>query len=251
MRVFGMPVVPPVSKTKTGLPASPCGTQRCTGPPRSHSSSNEPRRLRSLKPLISRARIPAELRRVVEPERTAGRRIEMPGDDLAHLGVERRAGGGHLGLARARRNGSRHRAVSIPTAPDALSRHVRRTCAPPLHHRGSALRAASGRLVLARGASARVRRSCRSASSTTRPTRWRLAPAMWAARAADLAVAPRAERPRMIPALVVFAYLGVVLYIGIFAFRSRRGGAERRGLLPRRPLARPGGLPAVARSAPT
>ena len=30
----------------------------------------------------------------------------------------------------------------------------------------------------------------------------------------------------MIPALVVFAYLGIVLYIGIFAFRSRRGGVS-------------------------
>ena len=32
----------------------------------------------------------------------------------------------------------------------------------------------------------------------------------------------------MIPALVVFAYLGVVLYIGIFAFRKyeRKPGAE-------------------------
>ena len=48
-----------------------------------------PKRFRSAKPLISRARIPAELRRVVEPERRAGRRIEMPGDDLAHPRVQR------------------------------------------------------------------------------------------------------------------------------------------------------------------
>ena len=53
-----MPVVPPVSKTKIGLPASPFGIQRCTGPPRSHSSWNSPKRLRSSNPLISRARIP-------------------------------------------------------------------------------------------------------------------------------------------------------------------------------------------------
>src|SRR6187455_359642 len=30
----------------------------------------------------------------------------------------------------------------------------------------------------------------------------------------------------MIPALVVFAYLALVLYIGVFAFRTRSGGAE-------------------------
>ena len=52
-----------------------------------------------------------------------------------------------------------------------------------------------------------------------------LAPAMWAL---TRLIWPShlARRPRMIPALVVFAYLGVVLYIGIFAFRSRRGGAS-------------------------
>src|SRR6267142_1278470 len=30
----------------------------------------------------------------------------------------------------------------------------------------------------------------------------------------------------MLPALIVFAYLALVLYIGIFAFRRSRGGAE-------------------------
>ena len=49
----------------------------------------------------------------------------------------------------------------------------------------------------------------------------------------------------MIAAAVVFAYLAVVLYIGIFAFRTR-AAARRRGLLPGRPLARAGGVPAVA-----
>ena len=33
----------------------------------------------------------------------------------------------------------------------------------------------------------------------------------------------------MIPALVVFLYLGVVLYIGIFAFRRSRGGDGAEG----------------------
>ena len=50
----------------------------------------------------------------------------------------------------------------------------------------------------------------------------------------------------MIPALIVFAYLAVVLYIGIFAFRRaarQRGG---RGLLPGQPLAGPVRVPAVA-----
>src|SRR6185295_15943492 len=53
-RVFGIPVVPPVSKTNTGLPASPFGIQRRTGPPRSHSSSNDPNRCKSSNDLTSR-----------------------------------------------------------------------------------------------------------------------------------------------------------------------------------------------------
>jgi hypothetical protein len=49
----------------------------------------------------------------------------------------------------------------------------------------------------------------------------------------------------MIPALVVFAYLGVVLYIGIFAFRTTRQ-ASAEDYFPRRPLARPYRVSAVA-----
>src|SRR5262245_16381707 len=52
-RLFGMPVVPPVSKTYHGLFAISLGTQRRTGPPRSHSSSKWPNSLRSSKVLTS------------------------------------------------------------------------------------------------------------------------------------------------------------------------------------------------------
>ena len=50
----------------------------------------------------------------------------------------------------------------------------------------------------------------------------------------------------MIPALVVFLYLGVVLAIGLFAGRASARRPRRRGLLPGRAVARPGGVPAVA-----
>ena len=39
---------------RSACPASPFGIQRCTGPPRSHSSWNSPKRCRSAKVLISR-----------------------------------------------------------------------------------------------------------------------------------------------------------------------------------------------------
>jgi hypothetical protein len=52
MRDLGVPVVPPVSKTKTGRPAIPFGTQRWTGPPRSHSSWKGPSCRKSEKLLI-------------------------------------------------------------------------------------------------------------------------------------------------------------------------------------------------------
>ena len=98
-RVFGVPVVPPVSNTNTGLPASPFGIQRCTGPPRSHSSSNRPELREIAEAADLPPRVPPELLRVIEPERTAGRGIEVPVHDLAHPGVER-------GLRRRRiRNG--------------------------------------------------------------------------------------------------------------------------------------------------
>ena len=67
---------------------------------------------------------------------------------------------------------------------------------------------------------------CRSASSITRRSRsLHLLCCSWPAR--DACRAGRRGSRRMIPALVVFAYLAVVLYIGIFAFRtSRRNSAE-------------------------
>ena len=83
-----------------------------------------------------------------------------------------------------------------------------------------------------------------------------LRPAAVAARDVGLARASRRRRARpgvsgpaprsMIPAAVVFAYLAVALYIGVFAFRSLARAQRRRGLLPGRPIARPGRVPAVA-----
>ena len=53
-----------------------------------------------------------------------------------------------------------------------------------------------------------------------------------AARAAAVAVASRhgTARGRMIPAAVVFAYLALVLYIGIFAFRAKGGAATPKNI---------------------
>src|SRR5262245_17371715 len=48
-----MPVVPPVSKTYSGLFWYALGTQRRIGPPRSHSSSKWPNSFRSSKHLTS------------------------------------------------------------------------------------------------------------------------------------------------------------------------------------------------------
>ena len=48
-----MPVVPPVSKTYSGLPSSPFGSHRLTGPPRSQSSSNGGNCLRPSKSSIA------------------------------------------------------------------------------------------------------------------------------------------------------------------------------------------------------
>src|SRR5205814_3964874 len=52
-RLLGMPVVPPVSKTYHALFARAFGIQRCTGPPRSHSSSKKPNSFKSSKPCTS------------------------------------------------------------------------------------------------------------------------------------------------------------------------------------------------------
>ena len=50
----------------------------------------------------------------------------------------------------------------------------------------------------------------------------------------------------LIPGLLVFAYLTLVLYIGIFAFLPLALCERGRGLFPGRPVARLSGVPAVA-----
>ena len=93
-------------------------------------------------------------------------------------------------------------------------------------HRGSALRAAPGRLVLARGASARVRRP---ADRPLLPRRLHASPRRWRSGRSSRLIWPSHLDPR--PAndsgrSSSSPIWRVVLYIGIFAFRSRRGGAS-------------------------
>ena len=142
MRVFGMPVVPPVSNTKTGLPASPCGIQRCTGPPRSHSSWNSPKRCEIGERLDLAARIPAGLLREVEPERTCRSRDRSATSTTSRIHAS--SGRSRVGRAGWRRR-AWHRSIAFLAGRIRCARHSAR------------VRAAPGLLVLARGASARVR----------------------------------------------------------------------------------------------
>ena len=84
--------------------------------------------------------------------------------------------------------------------------------------RRDTLRASPGRLVLAHGQAARVRVPARWPCVSRRALRggrvlmWVLTRMAW----------PRHLRggaPALIPAVLIFAYLAIVLYIGIFAFR--------------------------------
>src|SRR5574341_703617 len=93
--------------------------------------------------------------------------------------------------------------------------------------RGPAVRAAPGRLVLARGPAAGPRLPARGPRLPRRLLRGRRGPDV-GARPPRLAEAaggrgggPRARRRRaqVIPAAIVFAYLAIVVYIGVFAFR--------------------------------
>ena len=100
-RLLGTPVVPPVSKTNSGFPARPLGTQRRTGPPRSHSSWKGGNFRRSSKRPNLPARVPAELRGEVQPERASGFGVEVPLDDVAHVIIELLLGlGGERGEIR-------------------------------------------------------------------------------------------------------------------------------------------------------
>src|SRR5262245_7869584 len=97
--------------------------------------------------------------------------------------------------------------------------------------RGSArrrhVRAASGHLVLAHPGFGGLRHLARRALLSRRVHAGDFTSSL-AADPAHLAFASRARtRPtlsKMIPAAVVFAYLAIVLYIGIFAFRTRTSG---------------------------
>ena len=115
---------------------------------------------------------------------------------------------------------------SFPTPrqsrPDAAQNTRARAC----HRR--ALRTAPGRLVLAHGASAAVWFPARRARVPRRVTAspsallmWTLTKLAWPHHLEDDGCA-RGGAPALIPAVLVFAYLAVVLYIGIFAFRHRR-----------------------------
>ena len=58
--------------------------------------------------------------------------------------------------------------------------------------------------------------------------------------------APHEDRRAVIPTLIVFVYLAIVLYIGVFAFRQRPRQGGSRGLLPGQSLAGPVRVPVVA-----
>ena len=110
----------------------------------------------------------------------------------------------------------------------------------------AALRAAPGFLVLARGAPARLRLPADRPLLSRRVHRSRSALLLWLLVRSALAGASRALVPRMIPAVVVFAYLGVVLVHRHLRVPRVRAPADAEDYLPRRPLARPGRVPAVA-----
>ena len=74
------------------LVRSALGTQRRTGPPRSHSSSKRPNFFRSSKALTSLRGSKLEAFRLLDPEGRAGLGVEVPFDGLAHVGVEPLAG---------------------------------------------------------------------------------------------------------------------------------------------------------------
>ena len=120
------------------------------------------------------------------------------------------------------------------------------------HRARAVLRAAPGFLVLARGAAAGVRVHAdrpllpRGLHGRCAGLLWVLVTFAWPEHLEQLGEPGQARARSMIPTLVVFAYLAAALYIGIFAFRSSRGRRFGGGLLPRRPIARAGGVPAVA-----
>ena len=150
-----------------------------------------------------------------------------------------------LDAARARTKGSMDAASTAQNEEDA---------ARPRDAR--ALPAAPGRLVLAQRRARWSSASCRSGSSTTRPTAWLAALLMrllvahaWPAHLEREARAPRRATPpslALIPALIVFAYLAIVVYIGVFAFRRAHGRAEVEDYFLAEPLARPVRVPDVA-----
>ena len=88
-RLFGTPVVPPVSNTYTGIARQP------SRHPAAHRTSAQPFVLkrrkfasRSSKPWISFRGSQSQLGGKLQPERTSGLRIEVPLDDLAHMSIK-------------------------------------------------------------------------------------------------------------------------------------------------------------------
>ena len=229
MRVFGTPVVPPVSNTKTGLPASPFGIQRCTGPPRSHSSSNCAEALRDRRSVVIS-------RRGSQPAFVA--KSSQNGEPVA---------GSKCQSTTSRTQASSGRPVAVRLAKRAWHRSIavlagrprcdssQRSCTCCTRTSGSGAR---------RGRSSSA--SCRSASSITPPTRSRprCCCGCWCERTGPSHLEDVAAR--MIPAVVVFAYLGVGARHRHLRVARVGATAGRRGLLPRRPIARPGRVPAVA-----
>src|SRR5262245_23436732 len=91
------------------------------------------------------------------------------------------------------------------------------------------LRAPPGHLVLADGATPRLRLRAHR-PRLPRGLLGRVRGRAGAARDLRLAVAPRGRGgPRMTQALIVIAYLAIVVYIGVFAFRKKGESSDAEG----------------------
>ena len=73
---------------RSACPANAFGTQRRTGPPRSHSSSNSAELLEVVEALHFLERIELQLLLLLEPERAAGRFVKVMLDDFISMLIE-------------------------------------------------------------------------------------------------------------------------------------------------------------------